>query len=189
MYLTLGLTIDRFREGLFTGSYYLSKTTRWATMWVDIPRECYKRIGFMLKESEMLEYYKSKGSDEVSYDIWWDGNSTESVMDFLQMVERTENRFLEQPDLIKKITRSKTVNEYWHQAQKVIKLVLSRVPHDDLISFNYTPHKNIDDIPIIWFIASEKVLLEEKAYSKNKKDNKNITCSLAADAFRLYKLG
>ena len=52
MYLTLGLTIHRFYDDAFTGSFYLSKTTEWAACYGNIPKECYKRPGYFLSKED-----------------------------------------------------------------------------------------------------------------------------------------
>ena len=56
-FLTLGLEISRLYECSYTASYYLSKTTRWASLGFDIPRKCWQRIGELLTDEERFSYF------------------------------------------------------------------------------------------------------------------------------------
>lgn len=189
LYLTIGLTIDRYHDSLFTGAYYLSRTTSWASVWGDIPKECYERPGYFLTDEELMNYYKNKKErDTLPRDIWWDGLSNESALDFIQIIKLTEPRVINQPNLIDRIYSSEVVSKLYNQAQRVIKLATSHgsIYHD--FDYQYVPSKEIDDIPLIWFMMSEILLTTEKELSKDKTINKNIILNLAADAYRQYKL-
>src|ERR1700712_5244362 len=52
LYLTLGLTISRYYDSMFTASFYLSKTTIWAAIWGNMPENAYKRAGSFLTIEE-----------------------------------------------------------------------------------------------------------------------------------------
>lgn len=93
-YLTLGLTIHRYYDSAFTGDFYLSKTTRFASLWGDIPRESYERPSFLLTDEERSVYLEDEINVKAARDIWWDGSDENSVLDFLRVIEVTEPRFV-----------------------------------------------------------------------------------------------
>lgn len=180
-YLTFGLIIHRYYDSAFTGAFYISKTTRWASVWGDIPNESYKRPSYLLTDVERSIYPDDEINVKGAYDIWWDGSDEKSVLDFIRVIKLTEPRFINQPELIGKITQSKEVKTLSLYAEKV-KEIVSKNQMDG--TFTYLPAKEIDDIPMVWFRASEKVLKENKGIL-----NKNTVKLLASDAYRQYKLG
>lgn len=179
-YLTLGLIIHRYHDSAFTGAFYLSKTTRWASVWDDIPNDSYKRPGHLLTDEERSIYPEDEINVKGAYDIWWDGSDKKSVLDFLRVVELTEPRFISQPELIQKIEDSqevKTLSNYSEAVKNIIDTnQISGV-------YSFLPTKEVDKIPLIWFKASEKVLKESKGIL-----NVNTVKLLAADAYRQYQL-
>lgn len=179
-YLVLGLIIHRYYDSAFTGAFYLSKTTRWASVWGDIPNESYKRPGHLLTDVERSIYPEDEINVKGSYDIWWDGNNEKSVLDFLRVIELTEPRFTNQTDLIEKINQSKEVNILSNYSEKVKNIVATNQADD---TYSFLPAKEVDEIPIIWFKASEKVLKESKGIL-----NANTVKLLAADAYRQKQL-
>lgn len=180
-YLVLGLIIHRYYDSAFTGSFYLSKTTRWASVWGDIPNESYKRLGHLLADAERSIYPEDEINVKGAYDIWWDGNNEKSVLDFLRVVELTEPRFINQVGLIEKINQSKEVNLLSDYSEKVKEIVATNQADG---TYSFLPAKEVDEIPIIWFKASEKVLKESKGIL-----NANTVKLLAADAYRQKQLG
>lgn len=174
MYLTLGLTIHRFYDDAFTGSFYLSKTTEWAACYGDIPKECYKRPGYFLSKEE-LDFMNQKAPD-----IWWSGLNEDSVASFVNLIQKTESRFLSQEGLIKRIEKSTNVDILYKRSLWVKRLVANRTPD---IQYNFLPQKNIDNIPMDWFKAAEIVLAECEVLLKNQ-----TVKGLAADAYRQYLL-
>ena len=152
MYLTLGMTIHRFYDDAFTGNFYLSKTTDWAACWGDIPKNCYKRPGYFLSQEE-LAFMKEKAPD-----IWWSGFNEDSVSSFIEVVEKTEPRFLSQEGLMEKIEHSSDVNMLYETSRRMKDIVLNGEIMNE--SFQFLPKRNIDDIPMEWFKAAETVLLE-----------------------------
>lgn len=175
-YLTLGLTIHRYYDSMFTGDYYLSKTTRVASIWGDIPIESEERPGFLLTDEERAIYPEDEINVKGSYDIWWNGNDEKAITDFLKVIEITEPRFINQPELINKIEKSKEVQKMKIQADKVIQSVASNQVGTN---FNFLPNKEVDNIPMIWFKAAESVLLNSGGIL-----NANTVKLLATDAYR-----
>ncbi|RKO72544.1 hypothetical protein D7322_07055 [Sphingobacterium puteale] len=80
-YLTLGLTISRYIESNFTGTFYYSKTTRWAAVWDDIPEESYIRPGSLMSTEERKLYFDT--DNEQLRDYWWDAFEDSSVASFI----------------------------------------------------------------------------------------------------------
>ena len=179
-YLTLGLIIHRNFYSAFTAEFYFSKTTRIASIWGDIPKESLERPSFLLTDVERSIYPEDKINVKGGYDIWWDGNDEKSVLDFLRVIELTEPRFINQTNLIEKISQSKEVDILSNYSEQV-KNVVATNQTDGIYAF--LPAKEIDEIPFIWFKASEKVLKESKGIL-----NVNTVKLLAADAYRQKQL-
>jgi hypothetical protein len=180
LYLTLGLTIHRYYDSAFTADYYLSKTTIIGATWEDIPNESYKRPSFLLTDVERSIYPEDEINVKGAYDIWWDGNDEKSVLDFLRVIELTEPRFTNQTDLTQKINQSKEVNILSNYSEEVKNIVATNQADG---TYSFLPAKEIDEIPIIWFKASEKVLKEHKEIL-----NAHTVARLAADAYRQKQL-
>jgi hypothetical protein len=179
-YLTLGLTIHRYYDSAFTGDFYLSKTTRWAAVWGDIPRESFQRPSFLLTDAERSVYLEDEINVKGARDIWWDGSNEDSVLDFLRVIEVTEPRFVNQPGLFQIIEQSqgvKTLADYSEAVRRKVAL------NDIGGSFSFLPTKEVDMIPIVWFKAAEKVLIERKGVL-----NANTVRLLAADAYRQNRI-
>jgi len=180
LYLTFGLTIHRYYDSAFTGDFYLSKNTIIGAQWGDIPKEIYERPSFLLTNEERSLYPEDNINVKGSYDIWWDGSDEKSVLDFLRVIELTEPRFINQPELLEKIEQSEEIKILVNHAEAVKKLVVTNQT-DGLYSFQ--PSKEVDGIPFVWFKASEKVLKESKEIL-----NAYTVIRLAADAYRQYIL-
>lgn len=180
LYLTFGLIIHRFYNDSFTGAFYLSKTTRWGSVWDDIPKESYRRPGYFLTYNERSIYPESEINTIGSYDIWWNGSDERSILDFLRVIELTEPRFANQPDLIKKIENSQEIKTLSEYADRV-KDLIGKNQLDG--SYKFIPSKEVDNIPMDWFKASEKVLNDTKGIL-----NPNTVKLLASDAYRQYCL-
>ena len=180
-YLTFGLIIHRYYDSAFTGAFYVSKTTKWASVWGDIPNESYKRPGYFLTNEELSVYLEDNLNVKGSRDIWWDGSDEKSVLDFLRIVELTEPRFINQPELLEKIEKSEEINILANYSRAVKKIVSENKIQEDL--YSHQPAKEIDGIPFVWFKASEKVLKESKGIL-----NSDSVIGLAADAYRQYIL-
>jgi hypothetical protein len=104
-------TIHRFYDDQFTANYYLSTTNTIFARYGDIPFECNKRIGFLLNEEELKEYFKEEY--EAGYqpkDVWWNPYKGNSIDDFISKVRLTEPRMLSNKELIVDIYKSKTIS-------------------------------------------------------------------------------
>jgi len=178
LYLVLGLTISRFYDSMFTGNYYLSKTTRIGSTWGDIPKESYERVSAFLTKDERGKFLDEKYKEGI--DGWWDGSNQDNIDNFLKVIELTQQRFIIQPELLKKIEESKEILELSLLAEMVKQIVSS---NQVSAKFDFQPEKEIDGIPFIWFKAAEIAL-------KNRGGilNKNTVKFLAADAWRQSKL-
>lgn len=181
LYLTLGFTIHRYYESAFTSDYYLSKNTLIGVIWGDIPNGIYKRPSFLLTDAERSIYYEDEINIKGSYDIWWDANNEKSILDFLHVIKLTEPRFVNQYDLIDKINQSKDINILYNYSKKVKDIVATNQVGG---IYSFLPSKEVDEIPIIWFKAAEKVLKEEKEII-----NIHTVRRLAADSYRQEILG
>ncbi|MGJ1405519.1 hypothetical protein ACR79N_21265 [Sphingobacterium siyangense] len=173
-YLSLGLTISRYMESEFTGSFYYSKTARWACVWGDIPTESYVRPGSLMSTEERRVYFNTE--NEQLRDYWWDGFDDSSIASFIEVIKLTESRLYEDRLLTKRIEDSLSVSQLKNYADEVKKLV------SDIEKLNFTyfylPEKEIDGIPPQWFKASEYVLKKQNGIL-----NKNTVKNLASDAF------
>lgn len=173
-YLTLGLTISRYMESNFTGTFYYSKTTRWAAVWDDIPEESYIRPGSLMSTEERKVYFGIE--NEQLSDYWWDGFDDSSVASFIEVIKLTESRFYEDQLLTKKIDDSLIVSQLKNYADEVKKLVSDIEKLN--FTYSYLPDKEVNRIPMRWFKASEYVLKKLNGIL-----NKNTVKNLASDAF------
>lgn len=179
-YLTLGLIINRYYDSAFTAEFYLSKTTRIASIWHDIPKESLERPSFLLTNQERSIYPEDELNVKGSYDVWWDGSDGKSVLDFLRVIELTEPRFINRLGLLQKIEQSREVQKLSNYSEAVKKIIMANEVSG---SYSFLPAKEVDEIPIIWFKAAEKVLKESKDIL-----NANTVKLLAADAYRQKQL-
>lgn len=179
-YLSLGLTIHRYYENAFTGDYYLSKTTQWGACWGDIPNNCYERPSFLLTNDERKKYPIDNLNIKNSSDIWWYGDDENSILDFINTIKLTELRLINRQDLISLIENSKDVNTLYITSKRVKVLI-----EEDRLSytFNFLPEKEIDNIPMVWFRAAERALIENDGIL-----NLNTVKILAADSYRQHIL-
>ncbi len=178
--------ISRYMQNSFTGSFYYSKTTRWASVWEDIPEESYVRPGFLMSTEERKLYFDTE--NEQLSDYWWDGFDDSSVTSFIEVIKLTESKLYEDRFLTKKIEDSRSVLQLKNYADEVMKLVADIEKLN--FTYSYLPDKEIDGIPMQWFKASEYVLKKQNGIL-----NKNTVKNLASDAFiqstidMAYKIG
>lgn len=176
-FLTLGLEISRFYDSMFTASFYLSKTTRWGSVWGDIPSESYERVGTFLTKEERTELLNEEFSKEGVIDAWWDGFKKQEVEKFLKVVEIAEKRFLGQANLFSNIENSIEIKELVEYVSSVFALI-----NEDSIKdtkYEFVPLKTKDGIPIDWYKAAEKTIRNKKGVL-----NLNSVKLLAADAWK-----
>ncbi len=182
-FLTLGLEISRLYECSYTASYYLSKTTSWASLGFDIPRKCWQRIGELLTDEERFSYF---GENSLVRDKWWDSIEIDEVNDFLEKVSKTQSRIVEDRRLKQEIEESVEIARQCRVDQLIQRVVLS--PQQEVlqgIDFEYLPKRNIDSIPLIWFKAAEYVRRFEET---EPKVDKTWVILDASDAYRQYVL-
>ncbi len=175
--LSLGLTISKYYDSMFTASYYLSSTANWAAVWGDIPNRSYLRIGHFLTQLEREFLLDKQQTKPGIRDAWWDANNTDSLDCFFNAVSITESRFILQPNLINDIIKSAEVNEMNELACRTMVIVGSDNHRDDPCEF--IPLKSVDNIPIEWFKAAEQAIRERGAIL-----NENTVKRAAADAYR-----
>ena len=177
LYLTLGMTISRYYDDSFTGDFYLSKTTRIGSVWGDIPNDSYKRVSFFLSEDE-LNNYRDEGS--CLRDVWWEGLVPDSVDDFILRVRQCEPRICNDIMLKGQIEESVDVRKLQDYSAKTMDIV-DNLPMRG--NYNFIPPKEIDNIPMKWFMAAEEALCFFDGTV-----NKNTVKNLALDAFIQYCL-
>lgn len=180
-FLSLGLEISGYYNSMFTASFYLSKTTRWSSIWGDIPCESFERVGTFLTKSERKEFLNVEFTKEGIIDAWWNGFEEKEIENFLKVVEITENRFLSQNDLFSKIENSKEVYELVEYASSV-KALVNKNDINDFV-YKFVPSKTINNIPIEWYKAAEKTIINKEGIL-----NENTVKILAADAWRQNQL-
>jgi hypothetical protein len=176
-FLTLGLTISKYYTDLFTASFYLSKTTTWATFGGDIPNASYRRIGSFLTKEERKVLLEGEYSLQESGDAWWNAGNVDG---FIETVKIAETRFLNQLNLFDMINDSILINELSELASLTIDMINNGYWGD--YNYRFVPDKPIDDIPIEWFKVAERIIVERNAILNN-----NTVKRLAADAYRQSK--
>lgn len=176
-FLSLGLTISKTYATMFTGTYYLSKSTRWGSLWGDIPQASYKRVGSFLTSEERNQLLSDKFKIEGVKDAWWAADSR-GINNFITAVSLTEERFIAQPNLITDIEKSVEVNMLAEYSSSVIDLVKSGKEVKQ--NYSFIPAKSINNIPIEWFKASEITIDQYRSIL-----NINTVRLLAADAWKI----
>ncbi len=175
-YLTLGFTKSLLYDWRFTADFYLSKTTIWAAVWGDIPRNSYQRVGVFLTENERKLYLDDE-HQSIGGDAWWSGDREGDYQKFIEVVKISEKRFLEQRYLFEEINNSTEVKELVEQVADVFSILDKGINEKSV--FKFIPDKQIDNIPVEWFKAAEIAL-----GIKQRILNKNTVKRLAADAWR-----
>jgi hypothetical protein len=171
LYLSLGLTIHRYYENAFTGDFYLSTNTCIGAQWGDIPKEIYKRPSNFLTDVERSIYPADDINIKGTLDIWFYGDEEKSILDFITVI---------QIGLLQKIEQSKEVKKLTNYSEAVKKLVITNQING---TFTFLPIKEINEIPLIWFKASELILKES-----NDTLNTHSVIRLASDAYRQHQL-
>jgi len=179
-YITLGLEISRYYDSMFSASYYLSKTTRWSSVWGDIPRDSFERVGVLLHRNERNKLLSDEYNKEGVVDAWWNVEEPTSIPNFIEAIKISEARLQNNKMLIKSIDESTEIAELFELAQKTKDAVKNK---EFCSKLDYQPNKIIDEIPFIWFEAAETVLRNNRGIL-----NKNTVKLLAADAWRQVTL-
>ncbi len=170
LYLTVGLNIHRLYDDAFTADLYLSKTTNIYCTWGDIPKDCIERPGFLMTDEELAIH---RDGHNLIKDIWWSCENT--LDDFLFSIHLSELRMCHNDNLIRRINSSKDVASLYKISSR-IKKVINSIPN---MTYSFVPEKEIDNIPIDWFKATEWTLCET-----GEKINQKIVNFHASDAYR-----
>lgn len=178
LFLTIGLEIHRYYDCRYTCSFYYSRTTDWAQLEGDTPKNCLQRIGELLSQDEITRYY---GADSTVYDLWWDSLDLDTIEDFIKTIKMTAPRIISDTSLRLAIENSKTISRAVHLSK-----IICRIARNGTIpctSFDYLPTREVDKIPMIWYMAAEFVRREE-----GEKLSPNYVLCNAAEAYRRYLL-
>lgn len=177
LYLSIAFNISRLYDSLFTCDLYLSRTTRIGCLWGDIPLGSYTRPGFLLTQEER-ESYVVDGI--FAPDIWWDGAKDGDYDDFIRVLQLALPRFTADEELIRSIYDSKELESLYTTAQRVRMLAREMPSPLSYEGYKYLPPKKVDNIPMTWFCAAEKVLTK----TKSTLINRLLVIKTAADAYR-----
>lgn len=183
LFLTLGLIISRFEKNEFTASFYLSKTTRWGSIWGDIPLNSYIRINHLLNINQKKNYFSIDMNNNIINEGWWSFNDKNTLGKFIEAVHFGEQKLISDAKLKLEIDRSLELNELLKAGKLVIELVTSGIQLDSA-NYKFVPLNIIDDTPIVWFKAAEEIIIKTKIPI-----NKNTVKELAIDAFRINRFG
>jgi hypothetical protein len=177
-FLTLGFIISRFYDEKFTASFYISKTTRWGSVWGDIPKESYSRVGNFLTSIERKELLDKEHCSEGVVDAWWGVKELERI-NFFKALKIAENRLTNKRSLLKRVENSLDANELFEYSS----LVLNNIDKVSIenSSSNFTPDRLPDNIPKKWFIVAESVIKFKGGIL-----NKNTVIQLASDSWRQW---
>lgn len=148
-FLSLGLSIDRYSDDAFCGTFYYSKTVRWSAVWGDIPAESYIRPGYLLSEIERKHYFDTENRN--LYDYWWNGFGDLSIAHFVEIIKLTEVRLLNNNYLKNRIEDSTDVSKFSNYSSEVKTAVVKIRSLNS--SYSFIPDKEIDRIPMEWFKA------------------------------------
>ncbi len=169
--LTFGLTISRLYDSSFTATFYLSKSTRWGSVWGDIPEESFGRIGKFLSNDK---------EKEKILDYWWDGDEA-GLVDFLSVIPEAEIRFLSQEDIFLQIDKSEEVKEFVEDALLSFSILNQKEMVLKLRDLADSGEKNIP--AQLFDIAKDVLQLNRREYI-----NKNTIQNLAADIWYQIQL-
>lgn len=173
-FLSLGCSFYRFEPDKYYFDFYLSDSCIFALIFPDFPSEGYKRFTEFLVTEEM----KLLQLDELGFIDLKESNQ-DYIKTLIYLLNKAENRFLDQDNLIEKIDssqdlseRNKLVNHVfntWKKERESIKIEYN----------SYIPQTKIKEVKELAYIAMN--FLNEINY---KYINKEIVNDLALDAYR-----
>ena len=178
MYLTLGMTKNRFYDCCFTVDMYFSTTTRTPAIWGDIPRKCYIRPGQLLSATDR----ETLSLPLEPMDIWWDSLDNETIDSLVKSVELSEEKLMSDTELIEGVKHSVDANVLLERALQIIKCVQGGKEFERSM-YQFVPEKVIHGIPLECFFATEQYKKEHL-----EKITKNGMYWDAANAYRMFKL-
>lgn len=190
LYLSLVLIDHRFENDVFTADFYCSRHTGYCNFF-GVMKDSEHAIGTRV------------GDITTGRDFWWDKESTLSICDFAQSVEKAEGQFLKDFEYLYIPFIDQDINEI-HKLEIIEKT--TQIVNDNLIneSMTFTVNKEMNGIPIQWFHAAE-IALTERWIKENiplfaikkglllhpleeitkGKVMKNVIVDFASDAYRL----
>lgn len=180
--LTLGIEFSRHYEERFTASFYLSKSFSWALIFRDFPRAGYQRVGNFLDAAERGLYLDAEFCEPGVTDAWWTEFTNIAVDSFVSVIKRTETRFLSQDGLIRALDSCEGLSSHIRLLKAIGDAVLS--VSKEKTELQYQPKRYPKDVPEVWFLAAEFVLLEQ-GLAETRRD---YVALLAVDAFRVCTL-
>ena len=180
LFITLGMIIHRYYDFAFTFAFYFSKTTRWSSLWGDIPKASYVRPGCLLGADELNQFFKDERNPANNKDLWWNEYNDKIKQDIIKIINITEMRLVNNFELRNLINSSTEVRLLRQLSDDTIRVFKER----NLNSvFDFQPNKPIDNTPLEWFKAAEIALL------LNKEDlNSNTVKQLGTDAYRQFSI-
>lgn len=179
MFLTIGITMDRFYDCSFTFDLYYSTTTNIGSAYGDIPFGCYTRPDWLLTNKNRHEL---KLPDEPEC-FWWDSLDEDNLLLIKKVLIISEEKLLGNTTLLEKVKKSVDTKKLLNRAFDIIKKVRD-INGNEKIEYCFVPNKTTNDIPIKWFQATEIVCNE---YYKGN-FNKHCINSAVCDAYRIYSL-
>lgn len=179
LYLSLSFTRHRFYDFAWTADYYFSITNTIGYCNGDIPLKCYERIGFLMTEDELKQYFcKEYNAGLTPKDVWWNGLEEESIIDFIEKVKLTETRLTSDQDLINAIHNSKSIKQLQEPILLIKKIFESGMFLENL---EFTPLTKVTRIPIGWYKAAETAMKQ-----LNKSCSFRSVVTLAETSYREY---
>lgn len=178
MYLTIGLTIDRFIDCNYTVDLYYSTVTKIGSVYGDIPFECSSCPDWILTKEDR----KKLGLPKEPEALWWDSTDFKTINIIKETITISEERLLKNKGLIDKVKKSANTKKLQNISSDIIDKVNNINPYFDCL-YDFAPTKTTNAIPVKWFQAAEIVC--KKYYDKI---NKNCVYWSAGDAYRIYTL-
>lgn len=179
-YLSLGLTIHRFYDTMFTADFYLALCTRWGTTWGNIPKDSCERSGIFLDRAERQKFLSEEYTEEGVIDAWWNADDAVGVKNFIEVIKITEERFVNQPTLKRRIRESTDAVTLGRLAEKTMQLV--KESQFD-VELKFQPRNILKKVPGIWYRTAELVLRKSESIL-----NEKTVKILAEDAWRMNVL-
>ena len=180
--LTLGLELSTRYKEKFTASFYLSPSFHWSYLPKGFPKAAYQRIGRFLTIEERLRLLDRSFSEPGVLDAWWGGFQEDVVRHFLEAVQLSEPRFLEQPGLINEILSCEEIIKHMDMISQTISTANNLKEKPSGLSAQ--PRRLAAKTPAQYFWAAEIVL----STSEPDLVSSSYVQLLAVDAWRCKTL-
>lgn len=175
IYLSVGINTSNLFENSFNCYFYIGRSLEFGFTYPDT-RDAYVAITQLMTEKELDKY---RGEGTLSDVHWWHSDDINSINSCKECVQLTEQRLLTNVELRSRIVSNEEAKHQYELSTRVQMFVKNGMP---AIETQFVPEKEMDGIPLIWFVAADYVQREEKYY------NKNSVFALAADAYRRFVL-